>query len=296
MKSIGNFNKLPKNYKAPERLKKGEKVIYQLVEDLSRPEPDPNKKGQIRWPSLIKIPTLDTIHITYKDDAGEEQSDFFDIGLVTRVDKEGAPTVETCWINAQALKGRIELTGGALWDEKLYWLFEQANFNLSNPNRDTAKTAILFKVDIEGNAKADNRKFSVRLEAMTYASNMSDGQIRDFAASMNWDDKELISVLRNKVAKMAETESEQFKKLVEGEEQRNIKTLIKRAVDAGVINYDTQQHRIAHPNGTTLIKLDVVPGVEWLNQTADWIASSQNGKKVYSNIQSLMNKAAAATQ
>src|SRR5690349_15234608 len=114
MKPIGNFNRLPKTFKQPEKLKPGQSVTYRLDENFKSLVITSREGTKVeRWPENIKIPVTDTVFLTYKDDQGEERSDLFDIGLISRVDRDNIPTaIESWWLPANALKGEFTLSAG----------------------------------------------------------------------------------------------------------------------------------------------------------------------------------------
>lgn len=294
MKPIGRYNKLPKTFKQPEKLAKGQVVRYRLVEDY-RTEVITSREGTkiTRWPENIKIPCVDTIQITYKDESGEEKSDLFDIGLVRQVDRDGNPSLlDTIWIPANALGGEFAAVGGSIEDEKRYWLFELCNRNASNPNRDQAVQPMFYRVDVIGEAEKENKKVEVELECLLYIRNLSPKQLKELAASFVLNENEPEPVLRKKLNDIAKADPAKFYRDATSKEVE-VKAMIQRAFTKGVIKYVPQQHKVTwggKENGT-ISTLPRVEGQTWQDLFSDWIKTSgKNGTATYENIRKMMSE------
>jgi hypothetical protein len=287
MKPIGNFNRLPKGFKQPEKLQKGQTVTYRLHEDF-RKKVIISRDGamQERWPESIQIPTRDVILINYTEN-GEEKSDLFDIGLINKVDRDGTPDVEPFWLEANVRKGEWTLTGGSIDDEKLYWYFELCNYNGSNPDRDQAKKIYFYKVDHEGEAKQANRLVDLELECLLFIKNCTPKEIKKLAAAFQYNENEPESVLRKKLNDFAKKDPEQFNKLATSKSVE-IKATIQRAFNHQVIKYNPQQHKVTWSDGSTICSLTRVEGIKWQEQFADWIQTHKNGTGTYNQIDKLL--------
>jgi hypothetical protein len=288
MKVVGNINNLPESLK-PKKLNKGEIVTYQLLNGIKNPDDKQRAKIPVLYPQSTTIPSKDRIK-------NHETGEFVDIAIVDSF--HAIPGTNQFDVRPRKLAipkynhGVFICVEGSVVDEEIYEYCELTNYNASNPNRDKNVTPLFKRVDERVDSKDRNKKRSVKLEAMKYASDMSDGLVKDFAAAMNWNETIDIAILRDKVETFAETNPEEFQKVVENKGgQSQIKATIKKAISSGKVNYDPEQHRICLPTGQTLIKLDRLEGVnvDYLSQAADWVISAKNGQKTYESIKKLMN-------
>jgi hypothetical protein len=210
-----------------------------------------------------------------------------DIALVSTVDRDGNVTPKPIIIEGSNTKGRFSVTGGIVADEELYHQLELTNYNLSNPNRDTSIEPMFKRVDEVADSKHRSKKRSALLEALTYVKNLTDGEVKDTAAGLNWNETLPVEVLRDMLEAFAEKDAVKFIEHIENKDQE-VKSTLKKAITAGKINYDTTQHRIVLPPNQTLIKLDRVDGVDYLTQAAEYILHNAKGAKVYETIKKLM--------
>ncbi len=286
MKVVGNVNNISDAIRPP-KLKPGETVVYKLLCGVENPDNEQRKTVPILYPQSKTIPSKDRIW-----DKGKQ--DFVDIAIVESVVNMGSYTdikPRKLSVAAKANSGTFSCTGGNVVEEEIYEFVELTNTNRSNPERDESVEPLFERMDAEKDSKDRSRKRSVLLEAMTYAQSMTDGDVKTFAASVNWNEAEPIDILRDKVEAFAEKDPAGFTKVVEGKD-RDAKAIIKRAVDAGKIGYDTEQHRIVL-NGQTLIKLERSESTDWLTQAAEFCLHSQKGQKVLTTIKGLLSAKAS---
>ena len=279
MKVIKNINNLHAS-SVPKKLGKGEVVKYQLLIGQPNPDPDKAKTRPIVYPTLFQIPSTDRIWDAHKND-------YVDIALVQSWDKDNNIIAKPIWVPSTD-NGIIELKGGSVTDGEQYEIMELLNCNESNPNRDASVPALFKRIDEEKDSKTRSKKRSSLKESLTYALNMTDGQVKDFAASLGWNEQELPGVLRDKVEHFAQTDPEGFLKHVESKDVE-VKTAIKKAITAGGLAYDAQQHRIVLVStNSTLIKMDRAEGVDFLTQAAEYVLHNKNGQKVFDTIKKLL--------
>ena len=292
MKPVGNYNRLPKTFEQPKKLKPGESVTYRLSEDFKTHQIT-SRDGNVeeRWPENLKIPISDTIWINYKDENDVERSELFDIGLITRVDKDNIPTqIESWWMPANALKGEFQLTGGSIEDEKRYWFAEMCNYNGSNPNRDKSKKIYFYRVDKEGDAKKKNRMVDLELECLMFIKNCTPKEIKSLAAAFQLNENEPQEVLRNRLNEFARKDPERFNNLSTSKDVE-IKATIQRAFTAQVIKFNPQQHKVVWgSNNATIATLKPVEGLKWQEQFYDWVKTSgKGGMDTFETIKKLLS-------
>lgn len=284
MQVVGKVNAVDEK-SLPKPLEVGETVVYQLLGGVENPDPDARKATPILYPVIVTIPSKDRI----KDKATGK---IVDIGVIENVITNAAGQPEIKYkklaVFAKANNGLFYVTGGNLNDEALYEYCEITNYNESNPDRDTSVEPKFRRIDEVKDSKQRNKKRSIRLEAMKFYESMTLGDMKELAASLNWNENMPPDVLKDKLGDIAENTPEVFIKAVESKDKDN-KVFIKRALDAGVITYDPVQHTI-FLNGQKLMTLAKVEGADYLTQAADWIATAKNGDKTLATIKKLMDK------
>lgn len=273
LKKIGGYNDFPKDFKQP-KLKKGETALYRLLNSV----PDPNKPGTERFPSRVKIRTVDRVRIN-------EEGDICDIGLVTELEINGAiKNVKYFVVPAQEDAGYFRCVQGDIASEELYSFFEMCNYNGSNPLRDPAIEAKFYRIDEERDAVEMRQKRTVKLASMNYAMNLNLAQVKEYAASRAWDENDKEDVLRGKIETFAEKEPEAFMKSVQ-DKDLIVKATIKRAVDKGVIRFEVAQSKwIWVKGGETIAIVAKSEGTEPIVGLCDFIKSNKKGDAVYQEI------------
>jgi hypothetical protein len=269
MKKVGTWNNLPDDMKV-EPIKKGTTVLYRLI-NYSVDNTDPTKPNRKVWPKAIKIPTLDRI-------INPKTNDIVGIGVVNSVDRDNNPSIDTFWVRGMENDGFFLLSGDSIKDQYYHWYFSLCNFNRSNLNRDTSIEALFELVDAPGDAKKELKKFDIELEALNFVRDMNSQDLKTFAASMSWNEKEDADILRNMAKDLARRDPVAFNKMISNKDVE-LKAYIKRAKDSGAIVYDQRQNKVIL-NGETVATFARVEGMNWLTQMADWIKTAKNGEKV----------------
>jgi hypothetical protein len=278
LRKIGMYNNFPAGYE-PAKLKQGEVAVYRLL--ISNNDP---VRGTTVYPKSFKIRSVDRVKI------GDE---WVDVGLVRSVNREGVvETVRYVSFNDNANKkdgGYLRLTGGNADDEEVFEYMEICNFNESNPNRDPSITPLFVKLDDKKDAKDDRGKRSLRLKAMTLASDMTLGEAKDFTAARGWNQDDEEDILRGRIEKFAETDPEGFIKAF-GDKNQATKTTIKNAMDKGVIKHNVPDGKIVWGNGETIYVLPKPEGINPIDEFADFIASNtKKAKTVFEQIEKELN-------
>ena|ERR1700743_1772577 len=219
----------------------GKKVSYRF--NISHENPDPDKyNGKVIWPSAY---TLDPIvfDIVDSEEKRESKSRAKKIGIVSKTDEKGIP---------EAFE-RIRVFGK---DEGILVLdlekpedIQKAAILELHPKlegglyQDANRVPIVFRIDEQKEAKAKRESRNAKSKALQLASEMSDVEIKDFAAAMNWDERTDIEVLRDMVENEAENNPKMFNDLAESD-KLSFRTITKKALTAKVISYDPMGGRI----------------------------------------------------
>jgi hypothetical protein len=289
MKPIGNYNKLPKTFKGPEKLKPGETATFRFTEDYKHLVVT-SREGKIEehWPASIEIPPTDQIFITYTEN-GEEVSGLFDIGLIRSVDKDGVPLAEPWWITP--LGGEFYLTGGNIEDDKRYWYAMLTNHNSEREGRDNSKKAFFYRVDNEAEATSRNRKVDLELECLIFIKNLTPKEIKKLAAAFQLNENEPVSILRDKLNDFARKDAKSFNNLATSKDVE-VRASIQRAFIKEVIRYAPQQHKIVWgSNNSTIATLRRVEGVTYQEQFFEWVKTAgKSGTDTLQNIEKLLEE------
>jgi hypothetical protein len=278
MKVFGDFNKLSKDA-MPPKLKKGQTVIYKL---LKSPD-DPDNPGKITYPVATRIKTMFRIQ-----DKGT--GEFVDVGLIRGMDKEKNP------IPAPGsyfdLSGTLVLMGGNVAHEELYEIMELSPENASNPDREDTGIEPKFKrVDFVKESNARIAKRSVRLEAMTYASGLTEAESRQLAAALGWDENAEPKVIQDQIEDFAEKKPQDFVDFVENKDQVKNRSLAKKAETLGILKYDHATKRMLWgASSQPIATLEVQDGKTYHDAFADWLLTAKDGSKTLENIDSQIAK------
>ena len=275
MKKVGVYNNLPASIKV-EPLKRGTTKLYRLI-NYSVDNTDPARPNRRVWPKAIKIPTLDRI-------LDPETNDVIPIGVVNTVDRDGNPSINTFWVRGMENDGYFLLNGDSIQDQYYHWYFSLTNYNRSNARRDSSIEPLFEVVDAPGDAKKELKKLDIELEALLYVRDMSAQDVKNLAASLAWNEKEDIDILRNMAKDLAKKDAIAFNKLVTNKDME-MKAFIKRAKDAGAIVFDSKQNKLSWAiTNETIATFPRVEGVNWLSQAADWIKTAKNGEQTLAAI------------
>ena len=114
-------------------------------------------------------------------------------------------------------------------------------------------------------------------------------QVKDFSDAMMWDSTEDLSLLRNRVEELAETNPEFFNDLVSGEMVK-YQAAVKQALDRQIISFDPAEWKfIWTSNQQPIAILNEVSGKNYVEQMAEWLqVNAEKGKQVYDKLKSLL--------
>lgn len=148
-------------------LKKNEVAEYRLVGTF-----DPNSPDKIFLKTML-IPSQDVLI----DDDGET----WPIGAIKGKDSSGDPLFyeDELWFKDTS-GSYLRLNGSSAKDQVIYKYLELTNFNLSNPNRDTSRSALFERVDENKDIDQKRAKFKKTVTAMQMVEDMSDADILNF--------------------------------------------------------------------------------------------------------------------
>lgn len=285
MRVVGDFNKISEELK-PRPLEQGEIVMYEVlngtmeIDNTIGEDGKPISKftGKKIYPAATRIPTRDRIKDPYTNS-------YVEIGVVETVDfrKNIVEKIKAFFVTGNS-RGTVAFVGGNIEDEEMYEYFELCNYNESNPHRDQSKPAIFKRLDLKKESEKRSRRIDRVADALQYVRDLPATEVREFAASLNWDFASDVEILHGDLREFAYNSPEAFLKMV-GDPDVKRKAELKRAFTAGFIKYDVNTHKVlwGH-NDVSIAQLDRVPGVNYLDQFNDWVKTNKNGDNILKNL------------
>jgi hypothetical protein len=131
MKSTRIFNNISDKLKAQiPKLKKGERVQFQMLTGMPNAEPDPierAKQGEVLYGKVQLLTTFRIYDPYQKDSKGAEVGGYVDVGCVDQWLNETPskfrlfiPGITGVVVHNKAFAGRFDLQGGVVADEELF--------------------------------------------------------------------------------------------------------------------------------------------------------------------------------
>lgn len=276
MKKTELYNQLSEKLVKSTMLKPGKSVTYRLT-NIQKSSLDPTR---LAIPAAKNVPATDTI---FDEDKGE----YVDIAAVRAVDGQGNHTFHEIFFYSN-MAGHMILQGGRAVDQEIHSYLSLCDYNASKPNRDTSKEAIFELVDEEAKAEKESRTRNIRREALNAAADMSAEDVKTYAAAMGKDDTKAVSVLRNELEEMADTNPQDFLNLINNK-QAVVTATVNRAIKKGVILFNQEQSRFEWPNKEVILVV-ARTGSDAIDEFVSFCTSSVKGEKVFQTIQSKTKK------
>jgi len=275
------FNEISSKLK--ELIKKtvaAHKFLVPIQLTIGKVMPIPVKEGQFQnkmvYPASWCFPERDIII-----DEGEMK----DIGAIERFDDLGVPVFGT-------LRFDSEEDGFKVLDyrnpkEKIFIdLIICSNFGNINPDREMGKEVCKI-VDKLADSRVKFQKMGVLQAAINLAMEMEDSDVVDFAAAMDWNEREDIEILRPMVVELASAQPDFFKEFIESNGVE-LRSLLKKAITAGVVIYNSGTNELAWKNNEVFAVLKSEKGVTHLTQFISWVSAHVKGMETVELIRSLM--------
>lgn len=265
----------------------GKRVRFKF--NISNPNPDPEKyNGAIIWPFLWTLdPAIFSIVDPYEKRDSKSKSK--QVAMVERQDEKGVPNK----FERIRVHGRYQ--GIMTYDLTLIEDQKRVMYILLHPKltggrfSDVSKQQIISLIDEKQEATVAKAKRQERKLAMAAAGNMSEAEVKEFAAAMLWDENEEMEVLRNLVEEYAEASPSLFVDLVENK-SIEFKALVKRAVDQQIIAYNPSEFKFVWVENQQTITMigQGLDGKHEVDRLAEWLMTSgKQGDSVYLKLKSL---------
>jgi hypothetical protein len=260
--------------------KLGAKESAQYVLLTGGMQPDPAQAKDTPWiyPTSQRIPLEDDIMVD-----GEHHK----IMVVETYNKDSANPKKFI-VAGLANNGMFSLHGSQPSEVEIYEFLELCNANASNPNRNPAVTPIFRRIDKVKDAKQATASIDALTEALVFTKSMTEEDMRQFAASMGWNENVDMGILESQVKTFAKSEPEKFLRLIMDEGVR-VQAILKKAIDKELITWDAAQYKFHWANGNIIATLDRVAGKSNLQLMAEWVLTSTNGTAILESIERLLD-------
>lgn len=295
MRVAGKFNDLSKSMlENLVTLKPGEFADYQLDSSFMVEVEDPETRKKTRWFPHQMFWAKATVW-------DQEKGETVDIGVIATggIDpKTGLVTTVETFEFERGPSGVIRLTGSNPKDVELDQFLQLDNRcenGVLGEFRDASVQKMFRRVDHKKEAFKRNEDRKQKTEAMQLAQLMDHNELREFAASMNWDSRMEPEILAEQTAEYAELHYKDFHTKVEDQGRMKIRATIRWAIDDNKIRFDHAGYRFLWANGQTLASLERQSGKSELDVFADWLSTATNGPTIIQQLARAKTKKAPAT-
>ena len=298
LRETGLFNEL-----SPELRKKleakvdgyGKSVRYKF--DISSDNPDPSKHdGKLIYPNMF-ILDPSTFFISDPYEKRENKSKTKRIGLVEEVNDDGVP-IKFKKIKVEGKnRGILKLDIEEIAEHREFAILLELHPKQTKGDfLDKSKRQMFARIDEQAAANTQRSERTERVKALNIAQGMSDKDLIDFSDAMLWDSTQEISILRNEVENLAETDPKFFNDLVIG---KNIEyqALIKQCMDNSIIDYNYDEMKFVY-SGNKQVIMQVSPSGEKneVQKFAEWLqVGGDKSEEVYKKLKSLLKSGLKAT-
>jgi hypothetical protein len=293
MKSTKTFNNISDKLRSEiPKLKKGEKVVFQMLNGVPNPEPDDKeraKQGEILY-GKRQIPTTFRIYDPYqKDSEGKEVGGYIEVGCVETWDRDQPvrfrtfiPGLSPGTTSGSFFQGKFSLMGGNIADEELFEILWLSNAREGNPHADAGTEKVFKILDLKAETTKTVSKFEQVKKALDLVKTITVDKARQVLAALNkptYQDDELVMAA---VKELAMSDYDSFLK-AHNDPETEKKYQIKTALELGILTHDVATGDVKLGNAKIGVigveKMDDLPGA-----VVKWLESAQNGKDVMANI------------
>jgi hypothetical protein len=291
MKSTKTFNNISDTLKAQiPKLKKGEIVVFQMLNGVPNPEPDEkekSKQGAVLYGKRQLVTYFKIYDEHLKDESGKEIGGFVEVGCVDVWHKDQPERFRTFIPGlgvggGSFFQGKFQLEGGKVSDEELFetlWLSPERK---GCPCPDSSVEQMFEIVNIKAEGQKTLSKVDTLYEVLGVVKKASEKEMQEYMASVNQPIYTDPEVLKAKVSELAKNDPEAFLKSWNSGDKKQ-KAIIKQAFDLSVLSYENDKGEIKMGN-VTITKLKVEDMADVTDSFNTWVKSARNGKEVIENI------------
>lgn len=239
--------------------------------------PDPDNPSQPLIPVYKKIPNRDIIMV-------EGQS--YDIAAISSVSGDKISFYEIgFWKDEGGFK---RLNPRSARDRDILEFLLISNYNGSNPFRDPNVTPMfeVFRPEEKARKRVDERM--QRVQAISIAAAMSEEELREFAASVGWNESEDMYLLKDKALDWCERDPKGFIE-AQSSRERYIMASLRRAESRDIIAKNPVENSwVWKASGQTICSLPRHSEKNMYESFVDWYMSNDNAVKVFHELESIV--------
>ncbi len=299
MKKGKNFNNISDKLKSQiPKLKKDQRVSFQLLTGMPNAEPDPReraKQGEMLYGKRQLLTNFRIYDPYQKDSEGNEVGGYVDVGCVDQWLGDTPtkfrlfiPGITGVVLHNRAFGGRFELVGGNHADEELFEILWLSPEREGSPCADSSYEVVFRIIDESASVKTSVNRFDRLKKAISVMDKMTADEARVIMSALNQpafqDDKIVIPKLKE----YALSNVDAFLNTYESTETP-IKAAIRKAMDEKVLEYDLHTGDIK-VGGATIANIKVSSMESFPAAFMNWVDTAENGKDVYNNITNQMKK------
>jgi hypothetical protein len=277
------INKISEKYQAEldkKILSDGQVVQFKLLDGILNPDPDERRKEgkEIIWKMVDEIRGHDNIKDPYTGKIVE-------IGVVTEIDEKGKAICDQWTIMPKNTNGFITIVGGNIEQEKWYEYMLICNENESNPHRDKNKKAKFKLIDAEKESKEKSRQYDLLTEMLVFVRDLSKSEKMEVAGAYGWDRNSSEEIITTRLKELVLKDPAGFKKIVGNKNDLALRSLINEAIADNVITFSPLENKYNFTQTNEVIRsFDRKESVDTIDQLAEWLKTSAQGKVVIKNI------------
>lgn len=296
MKSTKTFNNIsePLRKQIP-KLKKGEKVLFRMLNGVPNPEPDDKERtrqGNVLYGKRQLLTHFRVYDENLKDETGAVTGGFVEVGCVD-VWLRDNPEKFRVFIpglgpgNGSFFQGKFELVGGKIADEELFEILWISPERKGTPCPDDSVEQIFEIVNVKSEGEKVLSKVDKLYEVLGIVKNASESEMTEYMASINQPSYQDFEVLKAKVSELAKNDPDAFLLAWKSSDKKQ-KATIKKAVDAGVLNFDIATGDVKVGN-TVVTKMQMDDYAMFPDEFSKFISSAANGADIIKNVENQLS-------
>ena len=238
---------------------------------------DPDNPSQPIIPVYKKIPNRDVVII---DGAS------YDIGAISSVSGDKISFYEIgFWKDEGGFK---RLNPRTARDRDILEFLLLSNFNGSNPYRDPNVRPLfeVFRPEEKAKQRVDQRL--QRVQAITIAASMTEEELREFAASVGWNEAEDVYVLKDKALDWCDRDPKGFVE-AQSSRERYIMATLRRAESRDIIAKNILENAwVWKASNQTICSLPRNSERDMYQSFVDWYMSNDVAVKIFHELESII--------
>lgn len=299
MKSTKSFNNISDKLKAQvPKLKKDQRVSFQMLNGVPNPEPDPReraKQGEVLY-GKVQIMTVFRIFDKYqKDSEGNEVGGYVDVGCVDQWDgdkpsryRRFIPGITGVHLHNLAFGGRFDLIGGKVADEELFEILYLSPEREGSPCEDPSFEIKFKMIDERSGVKQTVNKVANLSRVIDITKTTSPAEARALMSALGQPKYQDEEVLMAKFKDYAVSNVDAFLSTYDSKETP-MKASIQKAMEEKVLKHNLKTGEVK-VGGATVATIKVDNPAAFPAAFMNWVETAENGKDVFDNIQNQMNK------